>query len=193
MEVPSQVTQLSLFKRQVESGVKPGNKPAQVEPLTPAVSTPGSLKGDEYKYRIIATNGEGSSPASSESLEQAVVAGTPEAPVFLSLSSLDGTNDISWSTPAANGSPVTGYTLQVLKGLIQVGIYGAFSDVTGCCAYSIKFLCPWGLDWRGSLQISSEEPPILLGIALGSLQMNSPFIPLFPWPQQMLKEFQVLA
>ena len=39
----------------------------------------GLSQGDEYKYRIIATNGEGSSPASSESLEQAVVAGVPEA------------------------------------------------------------------------------------------------------------------
>ena len=91
----------------------------------------GLSQGDEYKYRIIATNGEGSSPASSESLEQAVVAGTPEAPVFLSLSSRDGTNDISWSAPAANGSPITGYTLQYSK-LDASGDLGIFYNVPGC-------------------------------------------------------------
>ena len=131
MEVPSQVTRLNLFKK--TSGVwgQTWQEACTGGALDTSCEHTGLSQGDEYKYRIIATNSEGSSPASSESLEQAVVAGVPEAPVFLSLSSLDGTNDISWSTPAANGSPITGYTLQASKADAS-GDYGTFSDVTGC-------------------------------------------------------------
>jgi titin len=68
----------------------------------------GLTNGTTYTFQVKATNAWGDSPISTSA---AIKVGTPTAPAWPSVKPGNGAATVSWQAPAANGSPVTGYTI----------------------------------------------------------------------------------
>ena len=69
----------------------------------------GLTTGDTYTFAVTATNVEGTGPASSPS-SPLFVATAPNAPTITSATTASATSaTVTWTAPADNGSPVTGY------------------------------------------------------------------------------------
>lgn len=78
---------------------------------TSAVLT-GLTTGASYKFAVVAMNASGQASASTASAA-VLIATAPAAPDAPSLTNVDGpTVAVAWNAPAANGSPITGYTIQ---------------------------------------------------------------------------------
>ena len=84
--------------------------PVAGEPDTCVVR--GLINGVSYRFTVSATNSVGTSTSSSVS-DAVVPAGVPDAPSGVVVVRGDGRATVSWSTPAANGSPVTSYRASV--------------------------------------------------------------------------------
>jgi hypothetical protein len=70
----------------------------------------GLSNGVAYTFTVVASNAIGNSPASAAS--NAVTPATaPAAPTGVTASAGDALAFVSWTAPAANGSPITAYTL----------------------------------------------------------------------------------
>lgn len=86
----------------------------------------GLVDGQAYPVKVVALNGQASTPAAAgtvtvTSAEQAPAASAPAAPgnVAVKDGSLLGTADVTWTAAAANGSAVTGYTVQAMSGDVE--------------------------------------------------------------------------
>ena len=75
----------------------------------------GLTKDDKYKYSVKATNAMGDSKWSRLSSETRVIAAAPNAPNAPTATSVNGVNTITWEAPEANGSAITGYTVEYDK------------------------------------------------------------------------------
>ena len=71
----------------------------------------GLANGSGYTFKATTTNGVGTSGESSASAA-VTPAGVPSAPTGLSVTSGTGKATVSWTAPSANGSPITGYSVQ---------------------------------------------------------------------------------
>jgi uncharacterized repeat protein (TIGR02543 family) len=71
----------------------------------------GLTNGSEYTFKATATNGVGTSAESAPSAAT-TPAGAPSAPTGVSVTSGTGKVAVAWTTPAANGAPITSYTAQ---------------------------------------------------------------------------------
>jgi hypothetical protein len=83
----------------------------------------GLVDGQAYPVKVVALNGQASNPAAAgtvtvTSAEAPPGASAPAAPgnVAVKDGSLLGSADVTWTAAAANGSAVTGYTVQALSG-----------------------------------------------------------------------------
>lgn len=71
----------------------------------------GLTNGSEYTFTATATNGAGTSATSAAS-STVTPAGVPSAPTGLNVTSGTGKVTVEWTAPAANGAPITSYTVQ---------------------------------------------------------------------------------
>ena len=71
--------------------------------------------GDTYAFSVVAINVAG--PSQPSPSVQAVPAGPPSAPTGVTAVATSGQATVSWTAAAANGSPVTGYTVSNGAGL----------------------------------------------------------------------------
>ena len=100
---------------------------AQVGLVRPAAAGATSLvvtaltTGQTYHFTVTATNNVGTSTASASSNNVALTA--PGVPVIGAATAASNTTaTVSWTAPAAGGSPITGYTVRVLNTAnVQVG------------------------------------------------------------------------
>ena len=71
----------------------------------------GLTNGSDYTFTATATNGAGTSATSAAS-STVTPAGVPSAPTGLNVTSRTGKVTVEWTAPAANGAPITSYTVQ---------------------------------------------------------------------------------
>lgn len=97
----------------------------------------GLVDGQAYPVKVVALNGQASNPAAAgtvtvTSAELPPEASAPAAPgnVAVNDGSLLGSADVTWTAAAANGSAVTGYTIQALSGDEVVSTAEAGSGAT---------------------------------------------------------------
>ncbi|WP_458115519.1 fibronectin type III domain-containing protein [Arthrobacter sp. D2-10] len=106
-----------------------------------AQATSATLRGlvntQAYPVKVVALNGQASTPAAAgtvtvTSAAEAPTASAPSAPgsVAVKDGSLLGTADVTWSPAAANGAAVTGYTVKALSGTTEVATATAASGAT---------------------------------------------------------------
>ena len=103
-----------------------------VEParhLSPATTgtVTGLTNGDVYTFEVAATNSQGTGAASSDS--DPVTIGLPGRPTILAVAPADSGAVISFTAPAANGSPIFGYTFTAYIGS-AVYSEGSLSNAT---------------------------------------------------------------
>ena len=75
----------------------------------------GLTNGTSYTFSVTATNGAGTSSASSPS-NAVIPAGLPQTPVGLIASAGDRSVALAWQAPSANGSPITRYDVTTWQG-----------------------------------------------------------------------------
>jgi titin len=68
----------------------------------------GLINGTTYTFQVVALNAVGASPVSATA---PIEVGTPTAPAWPSAKPGNASAIVSWQAAAANGSPVTGYTI----------------------------------------------------------------------------------
>jgi hypothetical protein len=97
----------------------------------------GLVDGQAYPVKVVALNGQASNPAAAgtvtaTSAELPPEASAPTAPgnVAVKDGSLLGSADVTWTAAAANGSAVTGYSVQALSGDAVVATAEAGSGAT---------------------------------------------------------------
>ncbi|WP_458779931.1 fibronectin type III domain-containing protein [Arthrobacter sp. D3-16] len=97
----------------------------------------GLVDGQAYPVKVVALNGQASIPAAagtvtatSADLPPAATAPATPGNVAVKDGSLLGSADVTWTAAAANGSAVTGYTVQALSGDAVVATADAGSGAT---------------------------------------------------------------
>ncbi len=97
----------------------------------------GLVDGQAYPVKVVALNGQASTPAAAGTVNvtaaaDAPAAAAPAAPgnVAVKDGSLLGSADVTWTAAATNGSAVTGYTVQALSGDAEVTKATAGSGAT---------------------------------------------------------------
>ena len=100
----------------------------------------GLIKDNVYSYRVRAMARDATGDWAIKR-DITVAASVPSISTPL-VSTASGENTITWTAPANNGSPITGYTVQWSKA-DATGDFNSFSDLTGCvdvltlsCAHS---------------------------------------------------------
>src|SRR6185437_14792816 len=98
-----------------------------------SVLVTGLTDGTAYTFTITATNGIGTSSASDRSspVTPTAPATAPDAPTGVGAVAGDGQATVSWTAPAANGSPITGYTVTTSPGDTTTPASGTSVLVTG--------------------------------------------------------------
>ncbi|GAA3195163.1 hypothetical protein GCM10010532_012750 [Dactylosporangium siamense] len=108
-------------------------------PFTPPLTCPvlGLTNGTGYTFRVTATNSVGTGPASGDSPLATPAATAPGAPTIGTATAGQGQVAVTWSAPAANGSPISGYTVQAYAGgVLQAGRTCAVSPPAVTCTVS---------------------------------------------------------
>jgi len=89
-----------------------------------AITVTGLTNGVTYQFVVVATNAQGSSPASAPS--NAVTPQPPTAPgppTNVTAAPGDSSASVVWTAPASDGgSPITGYTVSAFTGGVPTGI-----------------------------------------------------------------------
>lgn len=120
----------------------------------------GLTNGSQYRFRVIATNAKGDSPASSwsEAVTPDEIPGAPGAPIATVGS---GTLSVSWAPPSNNGSPIDAYQLDVNGQVRDMSGGTTSTQLTGLengTLYTFRVRAHnkagWG-DWGGA---GSETP-----------------------------------
>ncbi len=98
----------------------------------------GLTNGTSYPFTVSATNAVGTGP-SSVSSNAVTPADAPGAPTFLSATAGNTQATLTWTTPAANGSPITGYTVSWSGGSQPcAGSPCAITGLTNGTSYAFK-------------------------------------------------------
>jgi len=136
---------------------------------TPASGTSvlvtGLTDGTAYTFTVTATNGIGTSSASDPSspvTPSAQVATAPDAPTGVGAVAGDGQATVSWTAPAANGSPITGYTVMTSPGGTTTPATGTSVLVTGLTdgtAYTFTVTATNGVGTSSASDPSSPVTP----------------------------------
>jgi predicted phage tail protein len=95
----------------------------------------GLTNGTAYTFQVRAVNAIGTGPLSTASNE-VTPKGPPAAPTGVSAARSSTLVHLSWTAPAAGGSPITGYTIQVRTGTTVVRTVASAgtatsTDITG--------------------------------------------------------------
>ncbi len=77
---------------------------------TGPVTVTGLTNGDSYTFTVTATNALGTGAASAAS-SLTVPTTVPDPPTSVTATPGNGSAQVAWTTPSANGSPITGYTV----------------------------------------------------------------------------------
>jgi hypothetical protein len=93
----------------------------------------GLTNGTAYTFTVVATNAIGTSAPSAPSaaVTPTAPAGVPAAPAAPSAVPGDRQAFVTWAAPAANGSPITGYTVTAAPGGATCTTTGALSCTVG--------------------------------------------------------------
>ncbi len=83
---------------------------------TVTTTVDGLKNGTAYQFDVIAANANGPSPASGRSAAVQPF-GKPFAPTLTSATAGKSSATVRWTAPASNGSPITGYAVQVFDAL----------------------------------------------------------------------------
>jgi hypothetical protein len=144
---------------------------------TPASDTPvlvtGLTDGTAYTFTVTATNGAGTSSASAPSspVTPAAPATAPDAPSGVGAVAGDGQATVSWTAPAANGSPITGYTVTTSPGGTTMPSSGTSLLVTGLTdgqPYTFTVTATNGAGTSGQSAPSTPVTPMAAGSAPGA-------------------------
>jgi hypothetical protein len=92
----------------------PGGTTTSVDGRSTTASVAGLANGVAHTFTVRAVNAVGSGPSSAAS-DAVTPAGVPDAPA-LQVVRGDTTARLTWTAPAANGAPVTGYTVRDADG-----------------------------------------------------------------------------
>ncbi|MDQ1383601.1 MAG: hypothetical protein QOG65_980 [Actinomycetota bacterium] len=76
---------------------------------TTSATVTGLANGQTYTFQVTASNANGAGPASGATA--AIVVGVPSAPAAPSAVPGSSSAVVTWTAPATNGSPITGYTV----------------------------------------------------------------------------------
>ncbi|HVF74184.1 MAG TPA: fibronectin type III domain-containing protein [Acidimicrobiales bacterium] len=98
----------------------------------------GSLtNGTSYTFTVRATNGVGDSAESAPS-NAVTPSGVPDAPSGVSATPGDSSATVSWTAPADNGNPITGYTVTASTGATATtaGTSLVFGNLTNGTSYT---------------------------------------------------------
>jgi hypothetical protein len=88
-----------------------------VSGATRTVSFPNLIRGENYTATVVATNAVGSSAASAVSAATTIPAAVPSTPAPPTATTVGTTSvSVSWTSPAANGSAITGFSIVVSTG-----------------------------------------------------------------------------
>ena len=80
-----------------------------------ALNVTGLANGTTYKFKVVATNANGTGAAST--LSNAVVAGAPLSPTSVSATAGTTQATVHWTAPSnSNGAPITGYSVTPILG-----------------------------------------------------------------------------
>ena len=90
----------------------------------------GLTNGQPYTFTVTATNGVGTGPASKPS-NTVTPAGVPDKPTGVTGTAGLGTAFVSWNAPAANGSPISGYTVTSSPGGLTCQSGGLSCTISG--------------------------------------------------------------
>jgi RHS repeat-associated protein len=80
----------------------------------PTTATVTGLSNNTYTFQVVATNGVGPGPAGVSSA--VTISTAPGAPTGVTASGLNQSAAVYWTAPAANGSPITSYTVTTYLG-----------------------------------------------------------------------------
>ena len=89
----------------------------------------GLVNGTAYTFRVTASNTYGAGPESAPS-NAVTPAGTPFAPTNVTATAADTTATVTWTAASANGSPVTGYTVETYAGATKVATQNVSAATT---------------------------------------------------------------
>ena len=90
----------------------------------------GLTNGQAYTFTVTATNGAGPGRASNPS-NAVTPAGVPDKPTGVTGTAGLGTAFVSWNAPAANGSPISGYTVTSSPGGLTCQSGGLSCTISG--------------------------------------------------------------
>jgi hypothetical protein len=109
----------------------PGGQTATTPDGTTLSATVGGLtNGTSYTFTVTAHNVEPSVGDPSESSNPVTPATVPGAPAIGTATPGQGQATVSWSAPAANGSPITGYTVTSTPGGFTATVNGTTLSAT---------------------------------------------------------------
>jgi len=80
--------------------------------LVTSFTATGLTNGVEYTFRVAARNAQGVGPFTTSSAATVTPVGPSFPPGWVSASASDRQVDLAWTTPLANGRPITGYVLE---------------------------------------------------------------------------------
>ncbi len=110
----------------------PGGASTTVGPANTSATVTGLTNGTSYTFTVHATNANGDSPESAPS-NPVVPATIPDAPTNVGASASNSQARVTWSVPAANGAPITGFHVTASPGgaSTTVGPANTSATVTG--------------------------------------------------------------
>jgi titin len=117
----------------------------------------GLINGDGYRFSVVAVNAAGASPSGIS--PEVIPAGPPSAPTGVTAVATSGRATVSWNPAAANGSPVTSYTVTNGAGLT------CSSSSTSCTVHgltngNVYVFTVWATNALGTSAASSPSAPV---------------------------------